>query len=119
MSTEEERNKEIIRRWNTGDNRWMAELVHEAYTNHSGTAEPWSTVVDGRDDFIEQRRQGKGPAADLSVEIEEIIAEGDMVAVRMTLHTGDEPIANAMTFYRLRDGKIVDDWFCHTMLDET
>ena len=47
-----------------------------------------------------------------------MIAEGDKVALRIIFYDGDKPTHNAMVFYRLRDGKIVDDWFCETELDK-
>ena len=61
---------------------------------------------------------------DLSVKIEDIVAEGDLVAVRGTwtgTHKGPAPFmsfpptnrataASGMVFWRIRDGQIVERW---------
>jgi predicted ester cyclase len=57
-----------------------------------------------------------------SGQIEDIVAEGDLVAIRATFEgthrnefmgvppTGKDVTINAMIFYRMQDGKIVDFW---------
>ena len=57
-----------------------------------------------------------------SGQIEDIVAEGDLVAIRATFQgthrnefmgvppTGKDVTINAMIFYRMQDGKIVDFW---------
>ena len=115
MSTEE--NKDVARRWNS-DEFWSMELLAEDYVNRSGTKEPWAVGIDGLAEargVFAQRRQ-RYPT--LRVTVEDMIAEGDKVALRLVFYEGDKPTANAMAFYRLRDGKIVDDWFCATELDK-
>ena len=66
--------------------------------------------------------------SDLHFEIEEQIAEGDMIATRFTwrgTHTGDfhghsptgkQVAVSAVATERVKDGKIVDTWFNHDEL---
>lgn len=116
MSIEE--NKDIARRWNTGDEMWDLQLVAEDYVNRSGTQAPWATIIQGREEAKAAIRQVLQADPTFRVSIDDMIAEGDRVAVRLTFHSGGKPTANAMAFYRLSDGKIVDDWYCHTNLQE-
>jgi ketosteroid isomerase-like protein len=51
--------------------------------------------------------------SDMSFDIEDLVAEGDVVVARftstMTLATGKRIETRGMTYYRLADGKIVED----------
>ncbi len=116
MSAEE--NKAIALRWNQFTRKeleeipaFVVEMLHPRYVNRSGTASPWAVAIDGIDEakraFAELRRTR--PTFDVTVE--DIVAEGDRVAVRMIFYENGEPSANALAFYRLEDGKIVDDYF--------
>lgn len=49
--------------------------------------------------------------------IEDIIAEGDRVAIRATWQSQGKPTQNVMVFYRLMEGKIIDDFYCDTPLE--
>ncbi len=116
MSVEE--NKAIALRWNQWTRiapdeipAFLVEMLHPHYVNRSGTASPWAVVLDGIDDakraFADLRRTS--PTFDVTVE--DIVAEGDRVAVRLIFYENGKPSANALAFYRLEDGKIVDDYF--------
>jgi hypothetical protein len=44
--------------------------------------------------------------------IDDIIGEGDKVAVRYTVFDGEKPVGNGIGFYRFSGGRIVDHWYC-------
>jgi predicted SnoaL-like aldol condensation-catalyzing enzyme len=113
-----EDNKEVVRRWNSPEEQWALELLDEGYAHHSGTTAPWATTVQGLDEVKARADQRRREHPTAWVAIEDMIAEGDKVAVRMTFYRGEKPWANAMAFYRLKGGKIVDDWYCRTFLEE-
>jgi predicted ester cyclase len=108
-------NKDVVRRWNSGGEFWSLELLDKGYVNHGGTKAPWATVIEGLD---EAKAAFGQPDPAFRVTVEDMIAEGDKVAVRMTFHNEGKPSANAMALYRLSEGKIVDDWFCWTPLEK-
>jgi predicted SnoaL-like aldol condensation-catalyzing enzyme len=51
------------------------------------------------------------------VVIEDLIGEGDLVAVRGCFTSKGKPTANFIAVYRFSDGKIMDDWYCSRQLD--
>lgn len=65
---------------------------------------------------------------DLNVEIHDVIAENDRVAVRLTVRgtqlgafhgiapTGREIVSSAMNTYRISDNQIVEEWWQHDLL---
>ena len=114
MSTEE--NKAVVRRWNSEDELWSLELLGEAYVNRSGTEAPWAPIMQGLEEARARFAEMRQASPTFRVTIEDIVAEGDKVAVRLTWYREGKPTANAMAFYRLSGGKIVDDWFCETDL---
>jgi hypothetical protein len=116
MSTKE--NKDVIRRWNSPEEIWPLELLDESYANHGGTTAPWATVIQGLDEAKARFDQTRRNNPTFRSIVEDIVAEGDKVAVRLTWYMGEKPYGNAMVFYRLKGGKIVDDWFCWTPLKE-
>jgi predicted SnoaL-like aldol condensation-catalyzing enzyme len=118
MSTEE--NKELVRRWNeegvTRPDKHKA-FLHEAYTVHSGSEGRWPTYG-GRDALEAHLREYLADHPTFAVVLDDIIAEGDMVAVRATLMEEGRPTDNHMAFYRIADGKIVEDWSCSTEIEQ-
>jgi ketosteroid isomerase-like protein len=115
MSTEE--NKEIVRRWNSADEFWTIELLADDYANRSGTEAPWAVIFQGLAEAEAAFGQMLRDDPTFRVTIDDMIAEDDTVAVRMIFYEKGKPSANAMAFYRLRDGKIVDDWACWSNLE--
>ncbi len=116
MSAEE--NKAIVLRFNQWTRidpdeipTFLVEVLHPRYVNRSGTASPWAVAINGIDEakraFADLRRTS--PTFDVTVE--DIVAEGDRVAVRLIFYENGKPSANALAFYRLEDGKIVDDYY--------
>lgn len=113
-------NEEIVRRFaeqfiNAGNHdtaeEFLAEDVHD-YTPLGETT--------GRDAVVETTKELGAAFPDFTIRLEEVVADGDTVAVRMTqrgTHEGEfmgiEPTGNsfeieAMAFVRLADGKIVE-----------
>jgi predicted SnoaL-like aldol condensation-catalyzing enzyme len=121
MSAEE--NKAVVRRWNDeclSKQRLddFDKVLDKDYANRSGVESPWATVIQGLDAAKAYFEQAFREEPSWRVTIEDIIAEGDRVAVRLTFHEKGQPSANAIAFYRLTGGKIVDDWFCWNALEK-
>jgi len=116
-----ERNKAVVRQFIervfvAGDAAAVDELATEDFTPHSWGQQP------GRDALkATQQRAGAG-LSDVSFTIDEMVAEGDLVAVRVTSsarQTGDFmglPASGKrytipeMHFFRLRDGRVSEHW---------
>ena len=123
MSIQE--NKEIVRRWNEevindGKLDVLDELAAKNYVNHNGEL-----------NFAAHKQMMAGMAAGFSdgkIVLEEIVAEGDIVAIRWRMHgrhtgeymgvpaTGKVITTPGMSMYRIVDGKVVDDWNVMDML---
>ena len=121
MSVEE--NKAVARRWNeeiiNGQKlEAFDQVLHKDYVNRSGSDSSWAPIIQG----LEQAKRYFGEAfqrsPDWHVVVEDLIGEGDLVAVRGTFTNKGKPTANFIAVYRFSDGKIVDDWYCMTRLDE-
>jgi ketosteroid isomerase-like protein len=108
MSTEQ--NKAVVRRFITevlvgGDVDLVDDLLAADYVNRGmggmGRAafKAWLSVASA------------GPGG--GMEIEDLVAEGESVVARfnysITLPSGEEITARGLTFYRLADGRIVED----------
>jgi C-1 hydroxylase len=118
MSTEE--NKDLVRRyietWNRGDLRGMAEfwspgMVHHTRMGSHGFDKVLTIVSDFMTAF-----------PDLKFEIDDLVADGDRVASRMTAratHTGEymgmpatgrSVTCSVFGIARVADGKLVEHW---------
>ena len=119
----EEANKQLVRRffedvWSTCDIALRDSFLAAEYSGHvSGNADPldregWTVWFTGfRETF-----------PDASFTIEDMIAEGDKVAVRLTMRgthqgelngippTGREVTVTGMSIERIADGRIVEGW---------
>jgi len=110
MSTEQ--NKAVVRRFMEGtlgtlDIAHVDELIAPDYVNHM--------VPGGREGFKQFRSILRSAVPDLKMDIniERLMAEGDYVMVRATVHlanAGKEATGSGLGEYRLADGKIVEDW---------
>ena len=115
-------NKEIVRRFaeeflNEGRYETGKELVAEDIADHT----PYGETT-GLEAVVETMETVRAAFPDLVLIPHEIIAEDDIVAVRMTQRgthegtfmgiepTGNSFEINAMGFVRLEDGKIVERW---------
>ena len=114
MSVEE--NKAIIRRWHEEilpEMRIEAfdEALDKSYTKHTGSDGPRSSTVQGLDQAKKhyQALYQDHPIDRLS--IDDIIGEGDKVAVRYTAFDRDKLVGTGVGFYRFSSGKIVDHWY--------
>jgi len=102
-----EYNKEVVRRWNeVVINGRKPELIDEVLAeNYRAYQQGWDREGMRRafDEYLP-----KHPT--LNIQIADMIAEGDKVAIRLAdTEEGRKPWFS-LTFYRLADGKIVDDW---------
>ena len=108
MSTE--RNKAVVRRFITevlvgGDVDLVDDLLAAGYVNRGmggmdrASFKAWLAVASA------------GPGG--KMEIQDMIAEGDAVVARFTyaiaLPSGEDVTARGLTYYRLADGRIVED----------
>ncbi|MFC6889122.1 ester cyclase [Halorubrum trueperi] len=115
-------NKEIVRRFaeefiNEGNYDTAEELLAEDIADHTPLGD-----TTGRETVVETLKTVRTAFPDFVITPQEIVAEDDTVAVRMTqrgTHQGTfmgiEPTGNAfeieaMAFVRLEDGKIVERW---------
>jgi predicted SnoaL-like aldol condensation-catalyzing enzyme len=110
MSTEQ--NKAVVRRFIeeilTNQNTALVdELFAPDYVNH--------LVPGGREGFKQffPMLRSAYPDLKLNFKIERLIAEGDYVVVRATMHytnAGKEATRSGLGEYRVANGKIVEDW---------
>jgi predicted SnoaL-like aldol condensation-catalyzing enzyme len=67
----------------------------------------------GCSEFIDYLIQARKPLDSINVKIDNMIAEGDQVAVRCSYHLiieGEHSMVPVMADFRLKDGKIVEMW---------
>ena len=110
MSTEQ--NKAVVRRFMEGtlstlDIAQVDELIAPDYVNHM--------MPGGCEGFKQFRSMLRSALPDLKMDIkvERLMAEGDYVMVRATVHlanAGKEATGSGLGEYRLANGKIVEDW---------
>ena len=107
--------------YNRADWQQLALHVSSDYVHHSGEQ------VRDLDGFIQGSNWFRAGFPDLTVEVEDMVSEGDRTALRFVLrgtHTtsllGEEPTSrqvalDGITIYRFEDGVIAEDW---EMMDE-
>jgi predicted SnoaL-like aldol condensation-catalyzing enzyme len=121
MSVEE--NKAVAKRWNEEimNGRQLEafdQVLHPDYVNRSGSDSSWAPAIQGPEEAKRYFGEVFQRSPDWQVSIEDVIGEGDRVAVRGTFTNKGKPVANFISVYRFSDGKIVDDWYCSRRLDE-
>jgi predicted ester cyclase len=99
------------------------ELATSDFTPHS-----WPGVDPGIENLKRGQRRVSAGLADVSMTIEDIIAEGDKVAVRLTAHarqdgefmglppSGREYTISETHVFRVTDGKVAEHWVNADML---
>jgi len=104
------------------------DLVEEVYAEDCVEHAPFGPDVEGRDAIREQLHGFIGAFSDFRATVEEVVTEGDRVAMRVTLsgtHDGDfmgiEPTGNTFeientVFTRVEDGKIAERWLLPDMM---
>jgi predicted ester cyclase len=124
-----EANKATVRRFveeilNKGDLDVMDEIVATDYVRHM----PGGQDIHGLEGLKAQVEQAKEEWSDLTFIAEDMVAEGDRVAVRFLSQpthsrtafgippTGKQLTYTSMVIYRIADGKIVEDWVEHDFL---
>ena len=100
------------------------DLVSESFVPHT-----WPSVQPGRESLKQTVVRLAGGLSDVAFEVEDVIGEGDRVAVRLTAratHKGDfmsMPAAGKsheiaeIHIFRLEDGLIVEHWHVADMLE--
>lgn len=118
-------NKSLVRRWydevwNQGRAETIDELLSPAATSH-GLADP-EAVTTGPAEFKAAHSRLLSTFSDMHIRLDELVAEGDCVAVRWTVtmaHSGDglgfpgtgRSVRMAgSSFIRIEDGHIVEGW---------
>ncbi len=128
MSAEE--NKDIVRRfwgvWEEGNIDLVDELLAPDYVNRTPATPNQPTGPEGVKGVVSMFRSG---IPDLRVVIEDMIADGDKVAVRYTLEgthegelfgvppTGQRLTIKSIAIERVSDGKIREHWRVTDSLD--
>ncbi len=128
MSAEE--NKAIVRQfwgvWEEGNIDLVDELLAPDYINHTPASPDQPTGPEGVKGVVAMFRSA---IPDLRVVVEDMIAEGDKVAVRYTLEgthegelfgippTGQRLSIKSMSVERVSDGKIREHWRVTDSLD--
>jgi steroid delta-isomerase-like uncharacterized protein len=119
-----EENKAIARRVyeiiSTGDFDRAEEIVdREAPDNELRPGDPPAKLIDAFKETFSEAREG---FPDLTISIEDVMAEGDRVTARVTMRgthrgefqgiapTGKGVEVRAIDMFRIREGKIVEHW---------
>ena len=122
-------NKEIVRRYyeealNEGRTDLLEELIAQDVVNHDPLSDETLTPEEARgfEGFQRHVEVFHEAFPDGMVTLDEMIAEGDVVAARFTVEgthegrfggfepTGERVSETSMVFYRIEDGKIVERW---------
>jgi steroid delta-isomerase-like uncharacterized protein len=125
MSTES--NKAVVRRFIDAafvkGNPESVELVSESFIPHT-----WPSVEPGRESLKQTVVRMAGGLSDVAFDVEDVIGEGDRVAVRVTarathkgdfmgIHAADKSYEIAeVHIFRLEDGLIAEHWHVADML---
>ena len=122
MSVEE--NKAVAKRWNeeiVGGKKPEAfgEVLAKNYVVYNAGDRSWSPQWQGVERTKEywEKTFAEYPKA-WRISVDDIIGEGDKVAVRLTIFYEGKPVWHIISFYRLSDGKIVEDWYCSTQIQD-
>ena len=119
-----EENKAIARRVyeiiSTGDFDRTEEIVdREAPDNELRPGDPPAKLIDTFKETFSEAREG---FPDLTISVEDVMAEGDRVTARVTMRgthqgefqgiarTGKRVEVRAIDMFRIEDGKIVEHW---------
>lgn len=128
-TTTTEENKELVRRlleevFGGGDLDALDELLADNFVGHA-PSEPGpghEAETQDRERVAEEIERAHEGLADLQFTVDEIIGEGNLVAVRSTITgrhegefvgaspTGEQVEFRAMNFFRVEDGEVVEDW---------
>ena len=127
-----EENKALMRRWfdevwDKGNADAIGELATEDVVIH-GLNDASGSSISSLAEFRSYHTQLRSAFPDIVVNVDDVIAEGDLVAARCSVqgnHSGEllglaptnAAVAfNGMVFIRVSDGKIVESWNCFDFL---
>ncbi|HKY45892.1 MAG TPA: ester cyclase [Pyrinomonadaceae bacterium] len=121
-----EENKQLLRRWfEEVWNNGRAELIEELFDENGiahGLSDDPAKPIKGPKDYTPFYKEFREGFPNLSIVIEDLVAEGDKVAARCSVrakHEGNfrgiaptqSPVDfTGMTIVRIADGKIVEAW---------
>lgn len=117
-----EENKAVVRRFIddvfvAGRPEAVDELVADDFVPHT-----WGAMAQGRDGLKQAMERVARGLADVRMTVEDVIAEGDRVAVRLTSHarqvgefmgmpaSNGEYTIEEIHLFRIRDGRIAEHW---------
>ena len=117
------RNEDIVRRWidegfSRGELKLADELVAEDFVNHTAL----TGQNPGREGLKKAVSTLRAAFPDLAVRIDDVVSEGDRVAVRDEITathqgpfngvpaTGRKVAVGRISFYKLKDGQIAEAW---------
>ena len=104
--------RRIVKAFSTGDLSGVRELVASDYLDHQGLRSEAIRGQEGFTEVVNYARRGFGP--DLEVEVADLIASDDRVAVRLLWHIRREGADNVaretIDIIRFRDGRAVEHW---------
>ena len=117
-----EQNAAFVRRWfDEVWNQGREEAVDEMLAEHAVGHGVGDTPIRGPADFRPYLRAFRSAVRDLHVDVEDVISEGDRVAVRcsgrLTFADGRTVNLDGGGFIRLENGKIVEAWNQWNYLD--
>jgi C-1 hydroxylase len=120
-TAEEERNRRAVLRlieaWNAGDVGTLASMWEPQMVHHGRESEPTSAA-----DTAAEMQRFLAAFPDLKMELQSVIAEGDLVATRIQMHathlggfldaepTGRTVSCRLMGQLRFVDGRVVEHW---------
>ena len=121
-----EENKALVQRWfeevwNQGNAAVIDELLADDGVIH-GLMDAGGNPVRGLSSFHEFHAQFRGAFPDMSISVEDLVAEGDKVVARCSVrgqHTGESlgfkatnaPVQfEGVAIVRIKDGKIAEAW---------
>jgi predicted SnoaL-like aldol condensation-catalyzing enzyme len=99
----------IIKMFSTGDTSAAASVFATEYLDHQGLDEP----VKGPGGFEQVVAAARRPYEDLTVNIVDVVAEGEKIAVRLRWngrHGGTIVVRETIDLLRLENGKVVEHW---------
>ncbi len=106
-----EANKAIVRRyiemWNTGDVALADDVLAPGYVDY---AHP---EVTGPESVKQTVRQVRAAFPDFHITIEQMLSEGDLVALRGTIRRtrqGQADVSHVMWFARIANGQMLEWW---------
>ena len=115
-------NKALVRRFIDeifiqGRGESVDELLTDDFTPHT-----WGSTGAGKDELKQAIKRVSAGLSDVSMKVEDVIAEGDLVAVRLTSHavqsgefmgmppSGKDYTIGEIHIFRVRDGRVAEHW---------